>query len=231
MRRGLWSTLEGRLQCTEQWQFRLKRSLQRLQEVPVTSVSAKLEQYATPPALAAKWITCLRLLGDIDETTVVQDIGCGAGTLGLAAVLAGARRAILIDCCQASCEAAQQSAKVLGLEDRVEIRKEFVNQTWTVDSACSMILTNPPFGHQTFCADRVILDALANAPESVRSCHVLHARDARHVYGMFRDARCWQSARVLNDVPLTLPKRLVHHRSKSMQTYVHCWRMVRQPPD
>mmetsp|Transcript_6381 Transcript_6381/g.15509 ORF Transcript_6381/g.15509 Transcript_6381/m.15509 type:complete len:109 (+) Transcript_6381:24-350(+) len=72
MRRGLWSTLEGRLRCTEQWQFRLKRSLQLLHEVPVNSESAELEQYATPHALAARWITCLRLLGDIDEKSVVR---------------------------------------------------------------------------------------------------------------------------------------------------------------
>mmetsp|Transcript_6381 Transcript_6381/g.15508 ORF Transcript_6381/g.15508 Transcript_6381/m.15508 type:complete len:146 (+) Transcript_6381:489-926(+) len=145
--------------------------------------------------------------------------------------MAGAGRAILIDCCPASCEAAQQSAVALGFSDRVEVRQERVDSTWAVPSDASIVLTNPPFGHQTFRADRVILDALTKAPDSVQSCHVLHARNARHVYGMFRDAGCWQAARILNDVPLTLPKRLVHHRSNSMQTYVHCWRMVRKPED
>jgi len=55
-----------------------------------------LEQYRTPPELAAHLIHTADLQGDIDGRTVI-DLGCGTGMLALGAALRGPRTVVGLD--------------------------------------------------------------------------------------------------------------------------------------
>lgn len=131
-----------------------------------------LEQYPTPPDLAAHVVHLADLHGDIDGRTVV-DLGSGTGMLGLAAALRG-------------------PARVLGVElDRTAVNTAVANQRrvaasapvhWIHGDATRLplaipdpvtVVMNPPFGAQTDNrnADRAFLDATSELASVSYSVH------------------------------------------------------------
>lgn len=62
---------------------------------------------------------CLKLLQKVDLTgKTFIDVGCGSGILGLAALLMGAERAVLVDSDVQAVDAAKENAALNGLEDK-----------------------------------------------------------------------------------------------------------------
>lgn len=112
--------------------------------------SLQLEQYSTPPQLAAKLLYLAYMKGDIECKRVV-DLGCGTGILAIgSALLGGITTGVDTD------------EQVLGLA-RVNAREVGVNITWI---NCSVeefqgdfdtVIMNPPFGAQKKGQDRPFL--------------------------------------------------------------------------
>ena len=51
----------------------------------IYSPRIELEQYTTPGDLVAKWVIMASNSGDLDSESIVLDLGCGNGALGLGA--------------------------------------------------------------------------------------------------------------------------------------------------
>jgi len=133
--------------------------LQKVQGHP--KPAAALEQYSTPPAIAADVLWFAYGLGDIAGKKVV-DLGCGTGILGIGAKLLGADEVVSLDVDEAALGVAMKNAQAL----KVDI------SLLTVDVAdfpepADTVLMNPPFGAQKgdLHADVPFLErALATAP-------------------------------------------------------------------
>ena len=110
----------------------------------------KLEQYVTPPKLAAFIVVNAKLLGDLD---VVADLGCGTGILSIGSALLGAY-SIGIDVDIEALKIARKNAKKVGVIDidLVACSVEDINMKKRVTT-----IMNPPFGIQQRHADRPFL--------------------------------------------------------------------------
>ena len=112
-----------------------------------------MEQYPTPPGIAAEVIHFAHGRGDVAGRSVV-DLGCGNGVLAIAARLSGAVRVLGVDVDPASIEVARRNA------ERAEVEVEWIlADVHSVHEPFDTVVMNPPFGAQTRHADRPFLDA------------------------------------------------------------------------
>ncbi|WP_306058073.1 METTL5 family protein [Natronococcus wangiae] len=120
--------------------------------------SAALEQYLTPPEIAAHVCHLASLQGDLERPVV--DLGTGTGMLAIAAALAGADRAVGVDVDAGALALARENAARVGATDATGwIRGDVTRHPLSVGDAT--VLSNPPFGAQrgNRHADRAFLEA------------------------------------------------------------------------
>ncbi|WP_435194569.1 METTL5 family protein [Natronomonas sp. EA1] len=131
-----------------------------------------LEQYHTPPDLAAHIIHTADLQGDIEDRTVL-DLGCGTGMLALGAALRGPERVVGLDIdAEALGTARQNERRVATRTDIAWARGDAARAPFCVEDAT--VVMNPPFGAQAGNehADRRFLEtakALASVSYSVHN--------------------------------------------------------------
>jgi putative methylase len=108
-----------------------------------------LEQYRTPPELAAHLIHRADLEGDIDGRTVV-DLGCGTGMLALAAALRGPRRVVGVDIDPGPLATARRNRRRVGTSAAVSwVRADATAAPLRrLDGGDTTVVMNPPFGAQ-----------------------------------------------------------------------------------
>lgn len=124
-----------------------------------------LEQYPTPPGLAAELLFLALAQGDIEGRRVV-DLGCGNGILALGALLLGAAGAMGFDVDAGAIETARHNARALG------VRAEFLQaDVLEVSGRWDTAVMNPPFGSQRRHAD---LPFLAKALDVAAVTYSLH---------------------------------------------------------
>ncbi|RLI80229.1 methyltransferase [Archaeoglobales archaeon] len=115
----------------------------------------KLEQYVTPPSLAAEIVVNAKLIGDLN---FVVDLGCGTGILAIASCLLNAK-AIGIDVDLDALKIAKRNAAEFGVSGKVDFIvcdvKKFVLKLKSEKSLTTIM--NPPFGIQRRHADRPFL--------------------------------------------------------------------------
>lgn len=129
--------------------------------------SADLEQYRTPPTIAADLLFRAYALGDLSGRRVL-DLGCGTGMLALGAAILGAD-STGIDVDAASVREAQAAAKRLAVAARfVEVDVA----AWT--GPADVVVTNPPFGAQRRGADRPFLVAALSLAPVAYVFHLSH---------------------------------------------------------
>jgi len=143
--------------------------------------SAALEQYPTPPDLAAHLIARADLEGDLDRRVV--DLGAGTGVLAIGAALRGAR-VVGVERDPAALAVARRNATaagaavdwVLGDAGRVPLRPD----------GGATVLMNPPFGAQrgNEGADRRFLSTAAAVAAVSYS---VHNADSRQFVEAFAD--------------------------------------------
>ena len=68
----------------------------------------ELEQYPTPPSIAAHMLLAADAEGDVEDALVV-DLGCGGGVLAIAAALMGASHVTAVDIDPAALKVAAQN--------------------------------------------------------------------------------------------------------------------------
>lgn len=159
----------------------------------------KLEQYVTPPVLAAEIVVNANLIGDLrTESTLVIDLGCGTGMLSIAASLIGVRT-IGLDSDVTALKVARKNALKVGTSDYVEFiacriennplnfkneietpefkKLERTNSnntgkdTWSYIQKNRVVIMNPPFGIQKKHADRPFIDTAMKISNVIYSIH------------------------------------------------------------
>lgn len=133
---------------------------------------APLEQYRTPPDIAAHLIHTADLHGDIDGRTVV-DLGCGTGMLALAAALRGPTRVVGVDIDAAPLATAQQNQRRVGSASSVGWVRADATRIPLCSDAPTTVVMNPPFGAQdgNEHADRAFLETAAEIASVSYSIH------------------------------------------------------------
>lgn len=124
----------------------------------------ELEQYQTPPPLAAEILHFAYMQGDLDDSA--QDLGCGTGILAIGAKLLGARKVVGYDTDPKALEIAKKNASKLGVE------VEFVSSDITeVAEHVKTTLMNPPFGARVKGRDRPFLSSALRTSDVIYSIH------------------------------------------------------------
>jgi putative methylase len=134
---------------------------------------ADLEQYRTPPDLAAHLVHRADLEGDVQGRTVV-DLGCGTGMLTLAAALRAPRAVVGVDIDPDPLSTARQNEQKVGSTTSVSwVRADAATVPVCPTVAETTVVMNPPFGAQSGNehADRSFL---ATAAEIASVSYSLH---------------------------------------------------------
>ena len=133
---------------------------------------ADLEQYPTPPGLAAHVVHAADLNDDIEDRTVV-DLGTGTGMLALGAALRGPERVVGVDIDRTALTTAAENRRRVGTTTPVG----WVCADATAPPRCppgpTTVVMNPPFGAQdgNEHADRAFLATAARVSEVSYSVH------------------------------------------------------------
>jgi putative methylase len=131
-----------------------------------------LEQYRTPPELAAHLVHTADLQGDIEGRTVV-DLGCGTGMLALAAALRGPNRVVGLDIDAAPLATARQNQRRVASSSAVSWVRGDATQVPLCPTWETTVIMNPPFGAQqgNEHADRAFLSTTATIADVSYSIH------------------------------------------------------------
>ena len=131
-----------------------------------------LEQYRTPPDIAAHLIHTADLQGDIQDRVVV-DLGTGTGMLALGAVLRGPKSVVGIDLDPGPLATARANERRVAAAADVEwIRADATAIPLAPDEPTTVVM-NPPFGAQSGNehADRAFLETAASISDVSYSIH------------------------------------------------------------
>jgi len=138
---------------------------------------AALEQYPTPPDLAASIVHVADLRGDVDGATVV-DLGTGTGMLALAAALRGPERVVGVDLDRSPLRTARENERrVAASADVGWMQGDATDPPLSVEGVT--VVMNPPFGAQrgNEHADRAFLETAADIAAVSYSVHNAGSRE------------------------------------------------------
>lgn len=167
--------------------------------------SAELEQYATPPDIAAHVVHLAALQGDMSRRVI--DLGSGTGMLTLGACLAGAETVIGLERDPSAVTVARTNARHLELEQRV---------SWIVGDATRVpvaptepvtALANPPFGavNGRSGADRAFLETIASIATVSYTLHNAGSIEFVESFVSDHGGRVTRSYRAEFDIPRQFP--------------------------
>lgn len=105
------------------------------------SPKISLEQYITPPELAADILHTARMKGDIEGRKVI-DLGTGTGIFAIGAALLGADEIIAVEKDEDALKVAKQNAEKLGVMDEIRFVKSDIKG---FNEVCDTVVMNPPF--------------------------------------------------------------------------------------
>eukprot|EP01018_Ginkgo_biloba_P002315 Gb_29661 [translate_table: standard] len=182
-----------------------------------------LEQYPTGPHIASRMLYMAEnTFGDITGK-IVADLGCGCGTLGLAAALMGAEYVFGIDMDSHALEVASLNASELEAEMDF-VKCDIGKLTWRGPIVDTVIM-NPPFGTRKKGADMDFLSvALKVSTGVVYSLHKTSTRE--HVKrSAIRDLNA-NTAEVLCELRFDLPALYKFHKKREVDVAVDLWRFT-----
>lgn len=145
---------------------------------------AVLEQYTTPPELAANIVHVADLQGDIEDRTVV-DLGTGTGMLALAAALRGPRRVLGLDLDSGALGTARENERRIATNATVDwIQADARNPPIAPFRDETTVIMNPPFGAQNenAGADREFLEAARSIAGVSYSVHNAGSQEFINAY-------------------------------------------------
>lgn len=192
----------------------LERVLASLDAVPRPREA--IEQYATPPGIAADVGYIALAKGDLADGKVL-DLGCGNGILAIAAALLGAAPVLGIDVDPAAVEVARRNARAAGVD--VSWR---VADVGSVREAVRTVLMNPPFGSQRKHADLPFLDAAIALGQVVYTFH--NAATERFIDRRIRSLGGRVTDRL--DYAFPIPRMFAFHREDRRDVPVVLFRVV-----
>ncbi|MFB6124112.1 MAG: METTL5 family protein [Haloferacaceae archaeon] len=137
-----------------------------------------LEQYPTPPELAAHVVHVADLNGDIEGKTVV-DLGTGTGMLALGAALRGPKRVVGVELDRDALETARENRPRVGTRTDIHWVQADATRAPLCPDGSTTVVMNPPFGAQQGHehADRAFLETAADVADVSYSVHNAGSRE------------------------------------------------------
>jgi len=184
---------------------------------------APLEQYRTPPELAAHLIHLADLRGDIEDRTIV-DLGCGTGMLALGAALRGPERAVGLDLDRAPLATARENERKVASATSVSwIQGDAGQAPLATDRDGTTVVMNPPFGAQSGNehADREFLSTTA---EIASVSYSIHNEGSQEFVGSFAE----DNAGTVTDSYQTefdIPRQFDFHEDESRAVTAEVYRI------
>jgi putative methylase len=167
-----------------------------------------LEQYRTPPDIAAHLIHPADLHGDIEDRIVV-DLGTGTGMLALGAVLRGPETVVGVDLDPEPLGTAQANERRVAATAEVEwVRGDATAAPLCPDGPTTVVM-NPPFGAQSGNehADRGFL---ATAAEIADVSYSIHNRGSEEFVEAFATDNAGDVTHAF-EAELDLPRQFEFH--------------------
>ncbi len=190
-----------------------------------TDPSAALEQYPTPPGLAASVVHDADLRGDIEGATVV-DLGTGTGMLALGAALRAPVRVVGVELDAAPLTTARENRRRVGVDAAVTwVRADATQLPLARDpDRQTTVLTNPPFGAQrdAVYADRAFLAAASAVADVSYSVHRAGSREFVASFAADHGGRLTAS----HAATVALDRRFSFHESDSEAVDVEVHRVA-----
>lgn len=169
----------------------------------------ELEQYSTPPYVAAKMIHTASMDGHIEEKCIV-DLGCGPGILSIAASLMGADSVIALDLDENVLEIARDNIRNSEIDDScIELIQCDALRVPLHDKICDVVIMNPPFGTKgNKGIDVAFLKAGMNlAREAIYSLH----KSATRNYLLKKGSDLGMRTEILGQFSYDLPPTYARH--------------------
>jgi len=181
-----------------------------------------LEQYRTPPDLAATLVHTADLQGDVTGGLVV-DLGCGTGILALAAALRDPTGVVGVELDDGALSIARENERRVEPPTGVSWVEGDATRPPLCPDAPTTVLMNPPFGAQSGNehADRAFLGAAAELGDVSYSVH--NAGSAGFVESFAAD----NGGEITHGfaAELELPKAFEFHREESRTLDVEIFRI------
>ena len=221
----------GGWQCVPtRWRSNVTETRRRLaQELGVVAgfddPKAPLEQYHTPPDLAAHIVHLADLQGDVEGRTVI-DLGAGTGMLALGAALRGPERSVGVEIDPAPLATARQNERRVGARADIEwIRADATDAPLCPPSREDVtVLMNPPFGAQrgNEHADRAFLGTAARLAAVSYSVHNEGSREFVESFAADHDGEVTHAF----GAELDLPRQFDFHEADVEALDVEVYRVV-----
>jgi len=183
---------------------------------------APLEQYRTPPEVAASLVHTADLQGDIEDRTVL-DLGCGTGMLALAAALRGPERVIGLDLDPAPLLTALTNERRVATATTVEWLRADATRAPLCPPQPVTVVMNPPFGAQSGNehADRAFLETTVEIAEVSYSIHNAGSREFVESFAADHGGEVTHAFAV----ELDLPRQFDFHEAESASIEVEAYRI------
>jgi putative methylase len=185
---------------------------------------APLEQYHTPPDLAAHIVHHADLQGDIEGRTVV-DLGSGTGMLALGAALRGPERVVGVELDPAPLATARDNERKVAAQPAVAwIRGDATRAPLCLDDAT--VLMNPPFGAQdgNEHADRAFLETAAAVARVSYSVHNEGSREFVEAFAADAGGEVTHAFAAEFDLPRQFEFHEAERRTLTAEVFRIAWR-------
>ena len=117
----------------------------------------KLEQYETPPHIAADWIWEMAQRSEVAGKTIL-DAGCGTGILGLGLLLMGARKIYFVEKDESAMKICMENYNTLKKEYEIGEAEFILHDISIFDEQVDVVVQNPPFGTKLEHIDKVFIE-------------------------------------------------------------------------
>lgn len=183
---------------------------------------ADLEQYRTPPELAAHLVHTADLQGDIDNRLVI-DLGCGTGMLALGAALRGPSQVVGVDIDPSPLVIARKNERRVASTADVSWVRADATRNPLCPTGQTTVIMNPPFGAQkgNEHADRAFLETASGIADVSYSIHNADSVDFVEAFATDNDGTVTHAF----EAEFTLPKEFDFHTADSRDIDVEVFRI------
>lgn len=184
----------------------------------------ELEQYVTPPHIAAVALYTIQTQFEDLESSMVLDAGCGPGILGIGAEMLGASSVTAVDIDGDALKILRDNIDEMELTNIDVIQCDFLESKFCrVIKYFDTVLMNPPFGTKNNAGiDLKFLHmGILLSSNTVYSLHKSATRP--HVQAKIKD---WgMRGSVIAELRYNLPPTYKFHRKVSLDIGVDLWRV------
>jgi putative methylase len=182
-----------------------------------------LEQYPTPPELAAHVVHVADLNDDIEGRTVV-DLGTGTGMLALGAALRGPARVVGVDVDREALSTARTNRVRVGTTTPIHWIQADATRCPLRTTERTTVVMNPPFGaqHGHEHADRAFLATAADVADVSYSIHNAGSREFVEAFAADNGGEVSQAFEAAFD----LDRQFAFHEEERKELRTEVYRIV-----